>query len=273
MATITKGFLSSTVNGIKINSSIPCNKDNYTNQTSRDVKYVVIHYTGNSDDTAKANCKYFQGENRNASAHFFVDEENIYQSVELRDRAWHCGTSGTYYHSACRNTNAIGIEMTTAGKYVVSEKTQINTAYLCAELCKMINVGADKVDTYVVRHYDVTHKSCPAQFVSDSAQWTRFKKWVKNILKTGTHEESKSAPVKIDTIKEVQSWANTNYKAGLTIDGSYGEKTKKALVKILQTELNQTYGSKLTVDGIWGSKTKAACPTLKNGSKNDVTDV
>ena len=78
---------------------------------------------------------------------------------------------------------------------------------------------------------------------------------------------------KIDTVKEVQSWANTNYKAGLTVDGAYGANTKKALVKILQTELNQTYGSKLTVDGIWGSKTKSACPTLKNGSKNDVVGV
>ena len=78
---------------------------------------------------------------------------------------------------------------------------------------------------------------------------------------------------KIDTVKEVQSWANTNYKAGLSVDGSYGAKTKKALVKILQTELNQTYGYKLAVDGIWGSKTKNACPTLKNGSKNDVVGV
>lgn len=78
---------------------------------------------------------------------------------------------------------------------------------------------------------------------------------------------------KIDTVKEVQSWANTNYKAGLVVDGLYGSKTKKALVKILQTELNKTYGAKLSVDGYFGNNTKAACKNLKPGAKNDVIKV
>ena len=78
---------------------------------------------------------------------------------------------------------------------------------------------------------------------------------------------------KIDTVKEVQKWANTNYKSGLVVDGIYGANTKKALVKILQTEINKTYGKKLAVDGIWGEKTKAACPTLKNGSKNNIVGI
>lgn len=78
---------------------------------------------------------------------------------------------------------------------------------------------------------------------------------------------------RIDTVKEVQSWANTNYKSGLVVDGIYGKNTKKALVKILQKELNQTYGTKLVVDGIWGANTRAACPELNKGSNNDVVRV
>lgn len=78
---------------------------------------------------------------------------------------------------------------------------------------------------------------------------------------------------KIDTIKEVQIWANTNYKAGLEVDGSCGPKTKKALIKILQTELNQTYNAGLEVDGSFGPKTTAACPNLRQGMKNDVVGV
>lgn len=77
----------------------------------------------------------------------------------------------------------------------------------------------------------------------------------------------------IDNVREVQYWANVNYKAGLSVDGSYGDKTKKALVKILQTELNQTYKSGLTVDGVWGDKTRDAIRNLKKGSKNDVVKV
>ena len=190
MAIITKGFLTDTVNGLKINSSYPCNSTNYKNTESRDVKYVVIHYTGNANDNAINNCKYFQNGGIKVSAHFFVDETNICQSVELRDIAYHCGTSGSYYHNLCRNANSFAIEMTTAGNYIVSEKTQINSAYLCAHLCKMIGVTADMVDTYVLRHYDVTHKNCPAQYVSNSTQWVQFKTWVKNILKTGNHTKS-----------------------------------------------------------------------------------
>lgn len=78
---------------------------------------------------------------------------------------------------------------------------------------------------------------------------------------------------KIDTVKEVQNWANENYKSGIDADGIYGAKTKKALVKILQTELNKIYGSNLSVDGIWGSKTRATCRTLRKGSKNNIVGV
>ena len=180
MATITNGFLTYAINGIKINSLFPSNSGNYTNQTSRDVNYVVMHYTGNEKDCALNNAKYFHNGKRSASAHFFVDETSIYQSVELRDQAWHCGTS-LGYKTACRNSNSFGIEMCTSGNYTVSEKTKINAAYLCAELCKMVGITASKVDTYVLRHYDITHKQCPAQMVAES-EWSLFKSKVKDIL-------------------------------------------------------------------------------------------
>lgn len=82
--------------------------------------------------------------------------------------------------------------------------------------------------------------------------------------------ETKPSTGKIDSVKEVQEWANKNYNSGLAVDGDYGKKTKKALVKILQTEINQTYGENLEVDGFWGIKTRAACPNLKKGDKNEV---
>lgn len=45
---------------------------NYTKGNSGR-KYIVIHYTGNETDTAKANSSYFKSINRGASAHYFVD--------------------------------------------------------------------------------------------------------------------------------------------------------------------------------------------------------
>ena len=200
--TIKTSFISDKINGIAINSSLKCNSSNYTNDSEREIAYIVMHYTGNSKDTAKANANYFTGANREASAHLFVDDTNIYQSVELRDVAWHCGTTGTYYHNKCRNDNSIGIEMCcTAGNYKISDKTKKNAAYLCAYLCKMIGITSKQVDTYVLRHYDITHKKCPAQMVSDSAEWTAFKNMVRNVLDTGNVDGKKEEPKTTAKIK------------------------------------------------------------------------
>ena len=207
--TITTGFISDTVNGIKINKSLPCHSSNYQSKVSRKATYVVMHYTGNEKDTARANANYFRGRNRKASAHFFVDNDNIYQVVALKNVAWHCGGS-KYYHSACRNANALGIEMCcTAGNYKISAKTLENSAHLCANLCKRINITASEVDKYVLRHYDVTHKKCPAQLANSAndADWITFKKMVKNILNTGKATVETTKPVRKD--EEVVS---TKYK-------------------------------------------------------------
>ena len=44
-------------------------------------KYIVIHYTGNRTDSALANTNYFKSVNRGASAHYFVDDDPVTQSV------------------------------------------------------------------------------------------------------------------------------------------------------------------------------------------------
>ena len=140
--TITTGWLSAVINGIKIKSDLRCNLDNYSSRSSRDASYVTMHYTGNNKDTARANANYFGGAGRNASAHLFVDDTEIYQSVPLNSVAWHCGAQ-TYKHAYCRNANSIGIEMCcTAGNYKISEKTKQNAAYLCAYICKMLGISA-----------------------------------------------------------------------------------------------------------------------------------
>ena len=213
---IDKGFWSKTINGIVINSSIPCSSKNYNNRTSRDVKYIVMHYTGNSKDTAKNNAKYFASGYCAASAHFFVDDATIYQSVELRDIAWHCGTKYSYFHKDCRNTNSIGIEMCcTAGGYRIGEAAKRNSEHLCAELCRLLGITAAQVDTYVLRHYDVTHKSCPAQMVSDEKEWEEFKDHVKALLTTGVVNPS---PAQNYKVKVTANTLNVRKGVGVSFD-------------------------------------------------------
>ena len=224
---ISTGFLSEIINGIKINSTIQCHYSYYKSYNSRSVSFIVVHYTGNAKDTAKGNANYFKSSgNRIASAHLFVDDTSIYQSVKLRDKANHCGTSGKYYHASCRNTNSIGIEMCTSGNYKVSKKTQENTAYLCAYLCKKLGITENEVDKYVLRHYDVTHKSCPAQMSgSNNKEWSDFKNMIKNILKNGSLDSTKNTTEtsKTDSVVSSRNITATGKasKFNKSISGSY----------------------------------------------------
>ena len=212
--TITTGFISDKINGITVNSSIKGYRGNYADDASREVSYVVMHYTGNKKDNAKNNALYFKNNDVDVSAHFFVDDSNIYQSIELRDIAWHCGTTGKYYHKVCRNSNSFGIEMCcTGGNYRISDKTVENSAYLCAHLCKMLGITDKTVDTYVLRHYDISHKICPAQMVNDAKEWTAFKTMVKNILKGPKSDDTTST--KTDVVYRVRkSWDNPKSQIG-----------------------------------------------------------
>lgn len=146
---------------------------NYSKGRSQSLKYIVIHYTANNGDTAKGNTSYFKSENRGASAHYFVDKNSIWQCVEDNNTAWHCGTKGTYY-SNCRNASSIGIEMCSVivnGKYAIPDQTVTNTIELTKYLMNKYNIPVENV----IRHYDVTHKSCPEPFVRDISQWNSFK--------------------------------------------------------------------------------------------------
>jgi N-acetylmuramoyl-L-alanine amidase CwlA len=238
---LSTGFISDTINGIKVNSSIPCNQGNYESETNRSVAYVVMHYTGNTKDIAKNNANYFASAGRNASAHFFVDDTDIYQSVKLKDKAWHCGTSGTYYHNECRNSNSVGIEMCcTAGNYKVSDTTKKNAAYLCAHICKLLGIAAGGVDTYVVRHYDVTHKNCPAQMAgNNNAEWNSFKEMVKSILngsqtsgQSDTSSASSSFPATPFTVQVLVS--DLNYRSEPSMNGTVKGQTGKGVFTIVE---------------------------------------
>lgn len=139
-----------------------------------DIRYLVIHFTANDGDSAKNNADYFAREAPGASAHFFVDEREIWQSVQEKDIAWHCGTRGMYFHPYCRNANSLGVELCSrkrGEKYYFTPETVKNAQQFVRSLMKRYGIPTENV----VRHYDVTHKNCPAPFVEDAGAWQRFK--------------------------------------------------------------------------------------------------
>lgn len=150
-----------------------CNPANYGG-TLGDVEYIVIHYTSNEGDTAKNNADYFAREalKSPASAHYFVDENEIWSSVPPNRVAYHCGAK-RYVHPYCRNSNSIGVEMCLTGKGMVVRKGTIeNTVSFVKQLMSQYGIPIQNV----LRHYDVTGKYCPGPFVDDPSMWDEFKR-------------------------------------------------------------------------------------------------
>ena len=144
---------------------------NYAAGRSGPVEYIVIHYTSNQGDTAKNNADYFAREKVGASAHYFCDKNEIWQSVKDTDTAWHCGAK-TYRHPECRNANSIGVEICMNDKKGNVRQGSIATAAeLVRYLMQRYGVPVDRV----IRHYDVTGKYCPGPMVDDPALWAAFK--------------------------------------------------------------------------------------------------
>lgn len=159
-------------------------KYNFNSGSVSRIKYIVIHYVG-ALGGAKENCAYYGGGNCGASAHYFVGfAGEIWQCVEDKDIAWHCGAS-SYRHPECRNANSIGIEMCVRKKstetmnatdkdWYFEKATVQSAAELTRYLMKKYNVQAERV----IRHYDVTGKICPNPYVYNTGTytWDAFKK-------------------------------------------------------------------------------------------------
>lgn len=191
---------------------ISCNTDNYRAGRTLPVRYIVMHYTANNGDTAKNNCDYYHRVGGlQASAHYFVDEHGVMQSVRESDTAWHCGARA-YWHPECRNANSIGIEMCSRkradGSYYIKPETVANAAALAKDIMQRYGIDTE----HVVRHYDVTGKRCPMPWVDDPAQWAAFLAMLtpKN---TTTDEEDEDDMVRYNKLEDVPDWAQDTVRA------------------------------------------------------------
>lgn len=162
-------------------SKIPfmrANRANYNQKTRKitSIDYIVMHYTGNINDTAYNNVAYFRDHETQSSAHFFVDSQYIYQSVPLDHTAYSVGLGSMKepyfkypdYWKMCNNSNSVSIEMC-GGKTSreASDATKDNACKLAAQLIKDLRIPI----AHVIRHYDVTGKKCPAWAVEDPIKW------------------------------------------------------------------------------------------------------
>ena len=155
---------------------------NKTKAPNREIKYIVIHDTGNKNKGAnvEAHFKFFNEANRGASADFFVDDKIIGQFTDYKNEyAWHCGDGKG--RNSITNANSVGIEICVNedGDY---KKAFNNAVELTRYLMKELNISIN----HVVRHFDASGKLCPASMADNNwAKWKEFKELLVNKKKYG----------------------------------------------------------------------------------------
>ena len=166
---------------IKVNLA---NAKNYGGERDlRNIKYIVVHYTGNDGDSDESNANYFKTHVVQASAHYFVDGNSITQSVLDDHVAYSVGgkkwtdcakTGGGKLYGVVTNANSISVELCDEvknGKADFTESTIRNAIDLIRLLMKKYDIDLN----HVVRHFDVNGKHCPVPFMNADA-WENFKK-------------------------------------------------------------------------------------------------
>jgi len=193
-------------------------------------EFIVLHYVG-AVSTAKNNAEYLHREpNLGWSAHFFVDETSIWQSVDFNHAAGHCGVDysdgqapfwngkGTY----STNRRSIGIEMCckkdSKGNWFIEPETVTRTVALVKWLMQEFNIHIE----HVIRHYDVCWKTCPEPWVRFPEQWEAFKKRL-------VEPEEEEEMVRFKTIEEMPNWAQKDMQTLVDLGKVKGKGGDKGL--------------------------------------------
>ncbi|MEG0277310.1 MAG: N-acetylmuramoyl-L-alanine amidase [Coprobacillus sp.] len=243
-----------------------------TTMNNKKNKYIVLHYVGGIS-SAKNNCIYYNRKDaRDASAHYFVDDNGVYQLVEDKDAAWHCGAK-SYKHKECRNSNSLGIEMclkkNDKGELYVTEQTIYSVSQLVKELMKKYNIDKD----HIIRHYDVTGKLCPhCNGLLNDKTWIEFRNRItsQTVSNSNTHNK----------VRDLQIALDKDLNVNLSVDGIIGPKTieqlKKVIIKAPSTGSFKSYPNitsfiqryvGTSIDGLYGKNTANAVRVFQKNNR------
>ena len=205
------------------------NKSNYGSiRSTSSIKYIVIHFTANDGDSDEGNGNYFKNNIVKASAHYFVDSDSITQSVKDNYVAYSVGgskysncktTGGGKFYGKCTNANSISIELCDDkknGTIYPSQKAIEKAILLTQVLMNKYNIPVSNV----IRHFDVTGKSCPAYWCGSEKNNKLWKSefhskltFISQTKRNKTKKVSTSYRVKITTDNlNIRKGAGTNYQ-------------------------------------------------------------
>lgn len=183
------------------------NKYSRTQAPLKGVLGVVVHYVANTKTSALLNRNFFEnrklGTTDYGAAHYIVDlNGDVIRCIPDNEVAYHAGAK-VYkpmvvkdLHNA-PNSYTLGIECThikNSGE--MSPETYNTTLELCVDLCKKYKLNPL---TQLFIHYEITGKDCHKWFVSNPAEWVKFKNLV-NSKMNGVTAEVKKEEVKSEKI-------------------------------------------------------------------------
>lgn len=223
-----------------------------------------------------------------------TDDAGASQSANLSNIVKLCNAHAAdldvsiHFNAAANDLGGNG--KTTGTEVLVYSGASKATTYAAAICARIADLGfksrgvRERPDLYVLKHTKAPALLVECCFVDDADDVALYDvdqmaaAIVQGItgqtVTSGTTSQGGSADTAPQSYQaKFQSWLNSGYSAGLTVDGLWGPKTRKAATTALQTELNAQFSKGLTVDGIWGSKTKAACVNVRQGASGNLTRI
>lgn len=164
-------------------------------------KYIVIHETANTNRGANAQAHanlQSNGNSRQASWHYQVDDKQIIQSFPDSVRCWHAGSS--YNH------NSIGIEICVNSDGNFKKAVQ-NAAELTKYLMKKYNIPVSNVITHRAAS---GWKDCP-RFLRNGSKGVTWNNFINMVKKSGGKVSSSSSSSKSKSKTNVK-WVGTKDK-------------------------------------------------------------
>lgn len=138
------------------------------------IKFIVIHDTANTGKgaDAMAHYRYLQHTTRAGSAHYYVDDKEIVQTIDDSVVAWAVGDKWARKNATrddVTNYNSVNVELC-INEGIDKVKAYQNLLWLTRYLMQ-------KYHPEVVRHFDATGKPCPKSWQANNwSQWYKFKK-------------------------------------------------------------------------------------------------
>ncbi|MFA7745094.1 N-acetylmuramoyl-L-alanine amidase [Salinicoccus roseus] len=204
------------------------------------VRGVVMHYTANPNANPDSHYRFFEYNNRRyAGAHYFVKRGYIVRMIPEGETTYHANETGYskvaafngYYSSDGYKGNAnsctIGIEMELEPDGSIHPETIRTCILLAADIMRRYNLPMSRL----VRHYDITGKICPLQFVRDPRAYQEFRNGVSRLLSGASNPPAvaEEATDKVSQSKRpVNNLSIVDFMEAHGMDSSFSNRKKLA---------------------------------------------